>query len=208
MQVLGIKIVQILAWISLSRLTFNFQKKMALLLGHLLVIACVAFETQAVYATNIENDPRLKDMLNLDTESLSADVLDDFKLLSETDLRKDMTVDISSHPYRDVAIYAGMGYNALDANPESDYIAGGQDPGFRVTTMIFTHTYDLGSTVPYLDGEVEEPDQVEMKFANDCFEENKTVAYNGQKSYKQELELSTEVEGMFSAVRFNVERLS
>ena len=173
----------------------QLQEEMALLLGHLLVIACVAFGTQAVYVT-IENDPRLKDMLDLDIESQSADVLDDFKLHSETDLRKDMTVDISSHPYRDVAIYAGMGYNALDANPESDYIAGGQDPGFRVTTMIFTHTYDEGNTAPYLDGEVEEPDQVEMKFANDCFEENKTVAYNGQKSYKQELELSTEVEGM------------
>ncbi len=166
--------------------------------GYFLIIACVAFRAQAVYThATADNDHEHKEnMLDQYPDMQESQLFDDVNLRSETDLRNDMTVDIESHPYKDVAIYAGMGYNALDANPESDYIQGGQDPGFRLTTMIFTQTYDLGSTTPYLDGSVEEPDQVEMKFENSCYERNTTVAYNGQKSYKNELELSTEMEGM------------
>ena len=161
----------------------------------MLVVAYVAFQTQA--AVTPEND---HEDFNVDSHAYGQ--LQDYNDVnlpqthSETDLRNDMIVDIEADPYKDLALYAGMGYNALEANPESDYIQGGQDPGFRPTTKVFTQTYELGSTTQYLDRSVEEPDQVEMLFTSSCYERNTTVAYNGQKSYKKELELSTEVGGM------------
>ena len=45
--------------------------------------------------------------------------------------------------------YAGMGYNALQANPEGDFYSGGIDPGIKTTRLIFKHTYSDGKRTFY-----------------------------------------------------------
>ena len=167
---------------------------MALFLSYLLVVACTALQIHAAMVPENDNE-NLMDF-KVDSHGQESNDLNLLQTRSEIDLRKDMIVDIEADPYNDLALFAGMGYNALEANPESDYSLGGQDPGFRPTTKIFDQTYELGNTAQYLDRTVNEPDQVEMLFTSSCYERNTTSAYNGQQSYRNELQLSTEVSGM------------
>ena len=167
---------------------------MTLFLSYVLVIACAVLQAQATATPEHAYDT--EELMGFEVGNRESNDLSLQETNLENDLRSDIVVDIEADPFKDLALYAGMGYNALEANPESDYIAGGQDPGFRFATKIFTQTYELGSTAPYLDRSVEEPDQVEMLFGSSCYERNTTVAYNGQTSYRNELELSTEVEGI------------
>ena len=43
-----------------------------------------------------------------------------------------------------VTRYAGMGYNALQANPEGDFYSGGIDPGIKTIRLICKHPYSGG----------------------------------------------------------------
>ena len=97
-----------------------------------------------------------------------------------------------------VTRYAGMGYNALQANPEEDFYSGGIDPGIKTTRLIFKHTYSDGKRTFYREREMLVPDQVEFHINQSCVMRETTNAYSGQTSYKDELSLNVEKSGKLS----------
>ena len=94
-----------------------------------------------------------------------------------------------------VTKYAGMGYNALQANPEGDFYSGGIDPGIKTTRLIFKHTYSDGKRAFYRGRAMLVPDQVEFRINQSCVTRETTNAYSGQTSYKDELSVNVETSG-------------
>lgn len=71
--------------------------------------------------------------------------------------------------------YAGMGYNALQANPEGDFYLGGVNPGIKTTRFIFNHTYCLRRQA-FFDGQsMQVPDQVSFHLSHSCSWNNATI---------------------------------
>ena len=91
--------------------------------------------------------------------------------------------------------YAGLGYNALQANPEGDFYQGGINPGIKTTRFIFNHTYCEGKQVVYNGRPMLVPDQVEFQTTGACVMTEAANAYSGQTSYKEELSLSVDASG-------------
>ena len=91
--------------------------------------------------------------------------------------------------------YAGMGYNALQANPEGDFYRGGINPGIKLTRFIFNHTYCQQKQAIYNGQAMNVPDQVTVHTAASCSRFDTTDAYNGQTSYKDELSRNVDVSG-------------
>jgi len=97
-----------------------------------------------------------------------------------------------------VTRYAGMGYNALEANPEGDFYRGGINPGIKTTRFIFKHTYSDGMRAFYRGRAMSVPDQVVFHMSQSCVLSATTNAYSGQTSYKNELSQSVEASGKLS----------
>ena len=91
--------------------------------------------------------------------------------------------------------YAGMGYNALEANPEGDFSQAAVDPGIKTTRFIFDLTYHERKQVYYRGQPMHVPDQVEFHPRITCVNSETTNAYSGQTSYKNELAHSVDTSG-------------
>ena len=91
--------------------------------------------------------------------------------------------------------YAGMGYNALEANPEGDFNRGGDNPGIKRTQIIFEHTYCDNTQKFYNGRALQVPDQVVFSPKESCNEEEITNAFSGQTSYRNELSESVQIDG-------------
>ena len=100
-----------------------------------------------------------------------------------------------------VTRYAGMGYNALKANPEGDFYRGGINPGIKTTRFIFNHTYNGGKQAFYRERAMSVPDQVVFHMSQSCVQRATTNAYSGQTSYKNELSQSVEASGKYMTNR-------
>lgn len=87
--------------------------------------------------------------------------------------------------------YAGMGYNALQANPEGDFYLGGINP----TRFIFNHTYCQRKQAIYNGQAMNVPDQVSFHAAASCSRFDTTDAYSGQTGYKNELSRNVDASG-------------
>lgn len=91
--------------------------------------------------------------------------------------------------------YGGMGYNALEANPEGEFSQAALNPGIKRTRFIFNHTYCNQKLVYYRGQAVHVPDQVEFHPSASCYSEEAVNAYSGQTSYQNELSYSVEISG-------------
>ena len=94
-----------------------------------------------------------------------------------------------------VTKYAGVGYNALEANPEGDFYLGGINRGIKTTRLIFNHTYCQGRQAYYRGRAMQLPDQVEFQTTSSCTRASTTNAYSGQTSYKNELSRNVDTSG-------------
>ena len=94
-----------------------------------------------------------------------------------------------------VTRYAGMGYNALQANPEGDFSQAAVNPGIKITRFIFNFTYCEGKRVYYRGQPMQVPDQVEFHPRITCVNSETSNAYSGQTSYKNELSSSVDISG-------------
>lgn len=97
-----------------------------------------------------------------------------------------------------VTRYAGMGYNALMANPDGEFARAAVDPGIKTTRFIFNHTYCRGTQVIYRGTAMRVPDQVKFHGINSCASVATARAYSGQTSYKNVLSHSVDISGMIS----------
>lgn len=91
--------------------------------------------------------------------------------------------------------YPGMGYNALEANPQGAFYAGGVNPGIKTSWFIFNQTYCPGTTAFYNGRSLQVPDQVVFHATHSCTWENSTNTYSGQTSYKNELSHTVDASG-------------
>ena len=96
-----------------------------------------------------------------------------------------------------VTKYAGMGYNALEANPEGEFSRAAVNPGIKTTRFIFNHTYCEGKQVHYRGQTMHVLDQVEFQPLESCASRETATAYSGQTSYKNELSTSVDISGKF-----------
>ena len=94
-----------------------------------------------------------------------------------------------------VTRYAGMGYNALTANPEGEFSRAAVNPGIKTTRFIFNHTYCNGNQAIYQGTTVQVPDQVVFQTINSCASVATTNAYSGQTSYQRKLSSSVDISG-------------
>ena len=94
-----------------------------------------------------------------------------------------------------VTRYAGMGYNALMANPEGEFSRAAVNPGIKTTRFIFNHTYCNGNQVNYRGTAMKVPDQVVWQTIDSCASVATANAYSGQTSYKRKLSESVEISG-------------
>lgn len=97
-----------------------------------------------------------------------------------------------------VTRYAGMGYNLLTGNPEGDFSIGGADPGIKTTKFIFKHTYTKGdeNDAYYRGHTLKVPDQVTFLMTAGCSSSQRSDAYSGQASYREELLQNVDASGM------------
>ena len=94
-----------------------------------------------------------------------------------------------------VTRYAGMGYNALMANPEGEFSRAATNPGIKTTRFIFNHTYCNGNRAIYRGTAMQVPDQVAFHTINSCASVATANAYSGQTSYKRKLSESVDISG-------------
>ena len=97
-----------------------------------------------------------------------------------------------------VTRYAGMGYNALTANPEGEFSRAAVNPGIKTTRFIFNHTYCNGNQAIYRGTAMQVPDQVVFQTINSCASVATTSAYSGQTSYQRKLSASVDISGIAS----------
>ena len=95
-----------------------------------------------------------------------------------------------------VTKYAGMGYNALLANPDGEFSRAAVDPGIMTTRYIFNHTYCPGTLEIYRGTAMRVPDQVEFHEINSCASVATASAFGGQTSYKRKLSSRVDISGM------------
>ena len=95
-----------------------------------------------------------------------------------------------------VTKYAGMGYNALMANPDGEFSRAAVDPGIKTTRFIFNQTYYNGRQALYRGTAIRVPDQVAFQTLSNCATHASANAYSGQTSYKSKLSTSVEISGI------------
>ena len=95
-----------------------------------------------------------------------------------------------------VTDYAGVGYNALMANPDGEFAQAAIDPGVKALRRIFNHTYCNGNQVFYRGTAMRVPDQVVFTPIDSCASVAVTDAYSGQTSYKSKLSSSVDISGI------------
>lgn len=95
-----------------------------------------------------------------------------------------------------VTDYAGVGYNALTANPDGEFAQAAIDPGIKALRRIFNRTYCNGNQAFYRGTAMRVPDQVVFQPIDSCANIATTNAYSGQTSYKNKLSASVDISGM------------
>ncbi len=99
------------------------------------------------------------------------------------------------------SLYAGLGYNILEGNPDGSFESGKIDPGIKNERCIF----DLFPTVNLINySSVKRPKQVTVKEFVPCEASNKTSVFNGLKSYQTKLGSSISISGMCFRTTFNI----
>ena len=138
---------------------------------------------KTLFAENQETNPYH------DGETDTAEIKPD--LIAETELANELSL---------VTRYAGMGYNLLTGNPEGDFSIGGADPGIKTTKFIFKHTYTKGNEndAYYRGKPLKVPDQVTFQTTALHSTSQRSDAYSGQESYREELLLGVDASGMHS----------
>ena len=101
-----------------------------------------------------------------------------------------MPLDTTVDQLSVVTRYAGMGYNALFANPDGEFDDNAIDPGVKTTRLIFNHTYCQGKQRWYRGASMRVPDQVEFHPLDSCIKQTSIDVFTGQTSYKKHLSLS------------------
>lgn len=95
-----------------------------------------------------------------------------------------------------VTRYGGMGYNALQANPEGEFSQAAINPGIKLTRFIFNHTYCEGKRVYYRGQSMQVPDQIVFQPRVSCASAESVNAYSGQTSYQNQLSVNVDISGM------------